>query len=1253
MELHYFNQQGFYQSLQQFFEETNIPVNYVTKTPTTAQEILVNTYKPNNQAHQLIEDVYFLGMVDDAVFHRKSSRITAENLRKKYYEGLLIFGITLNHNGKLPTRSQMAEITRAFNREFHYTPVVTIFKYEQYLSFASCERLPYKQTWREGEKTGKVSILKDVHVEDPHTGHRKTLDNLKIQRTGKQAITSFDELYNYWQEVFSVSLLNKSFYRELSNWYFWALQHVEFPDDAEKDRDIRNAASVIRLITRLIFVWFLKEKFLIPNELFDKQVLDGYLKYEDATGSTYYKAILQNLFFATLNTEMQKDNPKSRQFVNRRYGIQGFYRYSRFFQDETKALKLFKGIPFLNGGLFENPNRNVGQTDETRLKVPDFLFFGDEEEIDLSQIYDDKKRGHEKVRGLLNILNSYKFTIAENTPIEEEIALDPELLGRVFENLLASYNPETQTTARKQTGSFYTPREIVNYMADESLIEYFLNAFQHASDTEGSAENIETRLRHLFSYAHEPHQFTREELRRLIYAIDNAKILDPACGSGAFPMGILHKIVHLLSKLDPNNAEWKHRQIEKIEKMMQEAEHIQDTRIREQVLEDLERHIESIEDAFQNNELDYGRKLYLIENCIYGVDIQPIAVQIAKLRFFISLIVDQKVNPEKENLGVRPLPNLETKFVAANALIGIETPQQMTLRNPEIDKREAELKQVRQKHFDARTPKTKENYHNEDERLRTEIAELLRKDGFPSDVTEQLACWNPYGQNASAEFFDPEWMFGITEGFDVVLGNPPYVRIQKFERGQKALWEKQHYQTYTATGDVYCLFYEKGVELLKQHGILSYISSNKWMRANYGKSMRKYLLEHVNILQLIDFGDAPIFENATTYTDIVVLEKESPQREPKVHDLSHKVDLNLSLSDNLGKYDMYTSDFSENAYLIIDGTEAQIKHRIEEVGTPLEDWQIQIFRGILTGYNRTFIIDRKTKDLLIQQDQKNAEIIQPVLRGKDIKKYKVDFTDSWLINTHNGIKAGNIPRIDVEKDYPTIYEYLKTFRNQLMTRQDKGDHWTNLRNCAYLQELEKEKIIFAEIVYDAAFYYDTNHTYVEATGFLMTGEHLKYLLALLNSKPVTYFFRRFYAGGDLRGNTLRYKKAFLNNLPLPKIPEPEQQPFEVLADYLLFLKRESDAQVGLMPMYFERVINGMVYELYFEDRLKQADLDIRRYLQNLPVLSETMTDQKKMKLVTAVFKEISHKEHPVCANLYFLDTIDEVRMIEKAWIRMV
>ena len=414
------------------------------------------------------------------------------------------------------------------------------------------------------------------------------------------------------------------------------------------------------------------------------------------------------------------------------------------------------------------------------------MFFGVYPDVDLTEYYDPeaKKPIVKNVKGLIDILNNFKFTVAENTPIEEEIALDPELLGKVFENLLASYNPETKTTARKQTGSFYTPREIVNYMVDESLIEYL------KQNTEIKADDFDSRLRNLFSYNDEGNPLNSKETDELIEAINNAKILDPACGSGAFPMGVLHKMVHLLQKLDPGNVKWKAQQKEKIignqikelEKDKKAIAGLSDKAVREKAIQAVDERLKEIDEIFEskNNFDDYARKLYLIENCIYGIDIQPIAVQISKLRFFISLIIDQDKDSKKDNLGFRSLPNLETKFVAANTLIGLEKPKlvtgdifiQDTLNLIKV--KSDQLKEIRHNYFNAKLRKEKLQFQAEDKKLRKEISEMLVKIGYTTGNAFNIASFDPYDQNHFANWFEPEWMFGneVKDGFDVVIGIP-------------------------------------------------------------------------------------------------------------------------------------------------------------------------------------------------------------------------------------------------------------------------------------------------------------------------------------------------------------------------------------------------------------------------------------------------------------------------------------------------
>ena len=561
---------------------------------------------------------------------------------------------------------------------------------------------------------------------NPHRAHLDILFQLSLGECAKWMAAhheqeNFDGLLAAWLARLDTSELNKRFFNELANWYFWAVDQVTFPDDAGEDVEVRNATSVIRLLTRFIFVWFIREKGLVPDALFNPNDLDDILNNLDPGESTYYKAILQNLFFATLNQEMNTDqNPNNRRFRGegrQHYNITSLYRYKDCFIDPDDALRHFETIPFLNGGLFEcldAPSKDdpteilridgFSDRNDIPLCVPNELFFSDEQTVDLNAAYGTRGKRH-KVRGLIHILSSYKFTIAENTPIEEEVALDPELLGKVFENLLAAYNPETKVTARKQTGSYYTPREIVNYMTDESLIAYLKNALILHAESDAQTAEIEEKLRGLLAYNDAPNPFDETETEVLIKAIDTLKILDPACGSGAFPMGVLHKLVFILGKLDPRNEQWRQRQIARVESTIERAEEIDDSTFRENTIRELEGEIENINEAFERNELDYGRKLYLIENCIYGVDIQPIATQIAKLRFFISLIVDQQIDDSRENHGVRPLPNLETKFVAANTLIGVDKPLQTQIRSPQVDRKEKELEEVRRRHFHRSHPK--------------------------------------------------------------------------------------------------------------------------------------------------------------------------------------------------------------------------------------------------------------------------------------------------------------------------------------------------------------------------------------------------------------------------------------------------------------------------------------------------------------------------------------------------------------------
>lgn len=969
------------------------------------------------------ESIDFLfQLTEEEIAGTDQTRIAFKNhqLDDTIMESYVFFALKLKESHY--TRTQLSTITREINKLMPM-PAMIIFQHGQTLTLAVIDRRLHKRD-QEKDVLKKVTLIKDIDAHDPHPAHVQILFDLSHNELLRvHGFSNFVELHRAWAKTLDIQELNKRFYRELSNWYFWAVDTVTFPEDAGEDVEVRNATSVIRLITRLIFVWFIKEKKLVPDIFFNPREIEKILVSTDPQESTYYKAILQNLFFATLNQEMNtagKHPPdkggrgvprKFRGKGRQHYNITSLYRYEDYFENSDETLRHFETIPFLNGGLFEcldkedkdDPKKILridGFSDraDNQLFVPNFLFFSEEREVDLNSVYDTKGKRY-KVRGLIEILRRYKFTITENTPIEEEVALDPELLGKVFENLLAAYNPETGATARKQTGSFYTPREIVNYMVDESLIAYLKNTLEMSGfPLDKGGRGVTTKLRHLLAYNDEPHRFTDAETEQLINAIDTLKILDPACGSGAFPMGILHKLVFILGKLDPRNDQWRQRQIAKVNNLIDMAEDIDDSMVRRNTIRDLEQEKDNINETFERNELDYGRKLYLIENCIYGVDIQPVAVQIAKLRFFISLVVDQRIDDVQENRGVRPLPNLETKFVAGNTLIGVEKPAQLLMRNPEIDRKEVELGGVRRKHFTARTPRTKEKYRNLDKQIRADISQLLKSDGFPSETTEKIANWDPYDQNAVADFFDAEWMFGITDGFDVVIGNPPYVRQEKIKALKPTF--KKYYTCYTGAADLYVYFYERGLQLLSSNGIHTFICSNSWLDVNYGAPLQKYVLDNTRGAVICHSEAEREFESADINTIVSILQNGTPDADSHVRFLTFKTFIGdpdvenrrertrtyTELAQAGTRENRYAGDKWGGKYLRAPDIYWTILEKGKDKLVRLGDIA-EVRRGFTTGANEFFYLDAER----IQEWGIEAEFLKPVIKSpRECKSIRVD-----------------------------------------------------------------------------------------------------------------------------------------------------------------------------------------------------------------------------------------------------------------------
>ncbi len=1150
MDISRFSRMDFLSALKALFADLQVPVNYLTDEPTSARNILKDTWK-DNAAFGLIKDVYFLGMVDDAAFAGNKSPDASQI--QSDYDGVLIFGITLHEreNSRLPTRSQLAEITRAFNREYYYTPVTAVFHYSGHLAFASAERLKYRQEWREGEKAGRVSLLRDIDITNPHAGHVRILHDLKIPDSGKNKVDSFAKLYAFWQDVFSVSILSKKFYQELSNWYFWAVREARFPSEpAASVRQEHNAMNIIRLLTRFLFVWFVKEKHLIPEELFDADYLDQEIVKKISpdkadTDSVYYRAIVQNLFFASLNCPIEpcedgdtrRRGFRSRDHFGQHRDANYLMRYRDLFRNPEKFVELINSmVPFLNGGLFEcldNKTDNIyidGFSDNLvkphQLIVPDFLFFGSEQETDLSGVTGIKTKAFEnaKVRGLVPLLASYKFTLAENTPIEEDVALDPELLGKVFENLLAAYNPETKTTARKQTGSFYTPREIVSYMVDESLIAYLKNSLQSTESNGQSKDALDTMLHELLSYdPANPFAENRELEEQMIDALDNCRIFDPACGSGAFPMGILQKMVHILQKLDPDNEYWKKLQKEKAEKETKGVFSIADKKAREQKL------IE-INEAFDEkiNAPDYARKLFLTENCIFGVDIQPIAVQISKLRFFISLVVDQKVDKSKPNFGILALPNLETRFAAANTLIGIEKPKDQIniFDNREIKALEEELKDARHRLFSAKSPAAKRRLRDKDKQIREKIGNLLEKHGWGNETAQQLAKWDPYNQNISSIFFDPEWMFGIRDGFDIVIGNPPYVstRTKDFDRTLLPLY-KEIFKLAVGQFDLYNLFFEKSEQCLNGIGTLSFIVPKRLLSNENFKSLRELLINKLPIHKYLD-AEMP-FESAVVEANVVICQR-AKTKTVKVFSRSDKefiFDKSIDY-DSIKKFPFRIFPFANSQ------RDIQILEEINSVADRSFGDYLIITRGFECGFNHPSI-------------SFNGEDF--IVRGENIKQYKIVKPDIKVTPDFKNQKIFKSPEI-----FKKIPKLLTKFVSNTL-----------------------------EFAMDDYGYYNTNVIY-NIHGKNKNCNLYEFLL-LGNSKLLNYWFFHTYINDD---------SVF------PHIQKNQLESIPVASGYDSSLVSFFGYALNLKYIHkIHKVADAIVFNIYFHDHMKEHNIDILQFVE--------------------------------------------------------
>ena len=794
-------------------------------------------------------------------------------------------------------RGRYAAFTREINKRLSQPAVVLFRTASNLLTLAFVHRRPHKRD-DSRDVLGSVSLVREIDPANPHRAHLDILAELSLDERlawmethGKPV--NFDGLLAAWLDALDTEELNRRFYRELSAWFERAGKKATFPTD--EATTLLPEEHLIRLITRLLFVWFMKEKGLVAGDLFVEARVNDLLKdYDRDSGDAYYRTVLQNLFFATLNTEIaQRRFSRKNNADHRNFSV---YRYQETMRHPNALRALFDQTPFINGGLFDCLDSFqatwadgvridcFSDTHFHKLSIPNRLFFDED--------------------GLIPLFNRYKFTVEENTPVEQEVALDPELLGKVFENLLAAYNPETRETARKQTGSYYTPRQVVDYMVDEALVA---SLAQKCRPTDGDPTFWQDRLRYLLDYAdafNDAHDlFNADETAGLVRAIAELKVLDPAVGSGAFPMGVLHKLNLALNRLDRHNERWEELQKERAIRRAATAFDAPTQQQRDTELDEISETFEKYRDS------DFGRKLYLMQNSIFGVDIQPVACQIAKLRFFISLAIEQEADPTEANFGIKPLPNLETRFIAADTLIGLRLSEAgPLLQNDAVQQKRKAIEAIRERYFLANNRRTKRDLDRREKEHRDQLERVLeelgaewaayqqqeierkvallrtpeqrrqvraaeekqyrvRQQAFDAGLEDarKIARWDPYNQNAKADWFDAEYMFGVDGGFDVVIGNPPYVRADSGARHldmRQRIEASQQYETLWEKWDLYVPFIERGYKLLTPGGFATMIVSDAYCHSKYAQKSRNWFLKNSRILRLDFFSKIQVFDAA-------------------------------------------------------------------------------------------------------------------------------------------------------------------------------------------------------------------------------------------------------------------------------------------------------------------------------------------------------------------------------------------------------
>ncbi|KHL80169.1 class I SAM-dependent DNA methyltransferase [Helicobacter pylori] len=899
---------------------------------------------------------------------------------------------------------------------------------------------------------------------------------------------------------------------------------------------------------------------------------------------------------------------------------------------EIKENKILEKIPYLNSSLFDKTplelkGHEIKLLDNKKLEIYKNSVLKKHEDY-------QEEKDWTLLEYFFEFLRLYDFTttpkdIKDNQNNSESRLINPSVLGLVFEKLNGY-----------KEGSFYTPSFITSYMCKESITPIVLDKFNQTYKIE--CENLKELKNYL------KNSYKEDKRKEYLNTLLTLRVCDPAVGSGHFLVSALNEMVWVAYKLGLIASLYRHElRLENDEIIIHTPE--------DKVFKYTIPHSENDPHHQIQKEL-FELKKDIIENCLFGVDINPNSCEITKLRLWIELLkYSYYIFEEGKNTNnLETLPNIDINIKCANSLISRFNLNDDLKKIPNIKKKIQEYKDLVAQYKDPNPlyPLNKADLINKiqdlkntfsltlkDPKTKAELEKAIEKhikkynffalddksllDGLdyfiPSlfgtpklSPKEEEEAFASYGRiRALRKKLDDalsggeyqnafEWRFEFPEvlndegdflGFDCIIGNPPYIR-QEHIKDLKPLLEKQYHDFYNSTADIYTYFFALAYHLLKEKGFSAFITSNKYARAKYGAKLRELLLKKTTLVSYMELNALKVFESAAVDTSIIHFIKQTPPKESdfKYYEPTPNDKDDLKSTPFLS---MKQNALSTESFIFANATLLDLRDKIESVGTPLKDWGIQINYGIKTGANEAFIIPTEKRDAILnacktqEERERTKELIKPILRGKDIKRYSYEWADLWVINTHNGYTSAfksKIPPIDIEK-YPATKAHLDSHHDAIATRCDQGDTPYHLRNCAYLEDFEKEKIVYSEIVQEPRFYLDNGecelgYFYAEATSFILTGEHLHYLLGMLHSKLITFAFKTFYAGGGLGESGYRYKKAFIERLPIPKITTKNQELARKITDgtkQILALK-EKDPKANTQKL--EKEIDALVYQLY-------------------------------------------------------------------------